>query len=326
MKPPVGYGASMQKPFLAAMLCLALLPVAGCAPSRKGAAQSINDAVAQLPGVASADFDYGSGWPKGDERFDLTAVLRDDATPEQAQELGKTFADSIAQKDFSADDVALEVKYRVVDRMNRVPSTSSAAISLDHGNGAGVPAALKEWLGIAQSPGVQSVRLNRPEGAVEITVDQNAKDGDLAALAKTYPDLDHAQWILTGGNLMQTKPFAEDYPEVYRIAGMVPDVALRDLWKKIVAEVGAAGEVSAETDMSRRETPTTVDVNFVTSRDREKNLAQAWMVLPLLEKLPQRAKVDFDGALFTIGGCTPADAGRNPDRLEVELRQKYEKC
>lgn len=89
-------------------------------------------------------------------------------------------------------------------------TASSAAISLDQGNGPGLPAALKEWPSIAQSPGVQSARLNRPEGTVEITVDQDAKDGDLAALAKTYPDLDHAQWILAGGNLMQTKPFAAD--------------------------------------------------------------------------------------------------------------------
>ena len=108
--------------------------------------------------------------------------------------------------------------------------------------------------------------------------------------------------------------------------GLVPDAALRDLWNRIVAEVGSAGEVSAQTDMSHRETPTTVDVNFLTSRDREQNLAQAWMVLPLLEKLPQQAKVDFGGALFVIGGCTPADAGRNPIPLEVELRQKFEKC
>jgi hypothetical protein len=161
---------------------------------------------------------------------------------------------------------------------------------------------------------------------VEITVDPNAKDGDLPALVKNHPDLDGAQWIVTGGNLTQTSLFAADYPGVYRVVGMIPDAALRELWKQIVAEVGAAGGVSADTDMSHRDVPTTVGVNFVTSRDREQNLAQTWMVLPLLAKLPQPAKVDFDGALFTIGGCTPVEAGRNPIPLEVELRQKYEKC
>lgn len=308
------------------MLCLAVLPIAGCAPNRTGAAKSIEDAIAHLPGVASSEFDYDSGWPKGDERFTLTVVLHDNATPDQAQELGKTFADSVVAEHLSGADTTLEVKYRVVDRMNQVPLTSSATIGLDHGNGDGLPAALKEWLAIAQSPGVHSVRLNRPDGTVEITVDQSAKDGDLSALAKTYPDLDRAQWILTGGNLTQTKPFAEDYPEVYRVAGMIPDAALRELWKQIVAEVGASGEVSAQTDMSHKDIPTTVTVNFPTSRDREQDLAQAWMVLPLLQKLPQQAKVDFDGALFVIGGCTPGEAGRSTLPLEIELRQKFEKC
>lgn len=297
-----------------------------CAPNRGGAAQSIDDAIAKLPGVASSEYEYDSGWPKGDERFALTAVLHANATPGQAEALGKTFADMVKAQDFSAFDVALEVKYRVIDRMNRVPMTSAATAGLDHGKDDGLPAALKEWLGIAQSPGVQSVRLNRPEGTVEITVDQNARDGDLQALAKTFPDLDRAQWVLTGGNLMQTAPFAEDYPEAYWFTGMTPDAALRDLWKQIVAEVGAAGEVSAETDMSHKDIPTTVVVNFPTSRDREQNLAQAWMVLPLLQKLPQPAKVDFAGALFTIGGCSPGEAGRSTLPLEIELREKFEKC
>ena len=322
----VGYGAAVRTRDLVAMLCLAVLPIAGCAPDRKGAAQSIDDAIAQLPGVASADIDYDSGWPKGNERFNLTAVLREDATPEQAQAVGTTFADMVTANDFSAFDVTLEVKYRVVDRMNQVPLTSAATVSLDHGTSQGLPGALKEWLGIAQSPGIQSVRMNRPEEAVEITVDPKAKDGDLQALATTYPDVARAQWAVTGGSLSETSPFAEDYPEVYRVQGMIPDAALRDLWTQIVAEVGAAGEVSAHTDMSHKDVPTTVDVNFLTSRSREQNLAQAWMVLPLLQKLPQKATVDFDGALFVIGGCTPGEAGRSTLPLEVELRQKFEKC
>jgi hypothetical protein len=316
----------MRKPYLAAILCLLMLPVAGCAPNRKGAAQSIDDAIAKLPGVASADFDYDSGWPKGDERFTLTAVLHDNATPDQAQAVGKTFADMVKANDFSAFDVALEVKYRVIERLNQVPLTSAATFSIDHGDAGGVPAALKEWLGIAQSPGVQSVRLIRPEGSLEITVAQDVKDGDLQALAKTYPDLDRAQWAVTGGSFTETEPFAEDFPEVYRVQGMIPDAALRDLWRQIVAEVGAAGEVSAQTDMSHKDVPTTVNVNFLTSRGREQNLAQAWMVLPLLQKLPQQAKVDFDGALFVIGGCLPGEAGRRTMPLEVELRKKFEKC
>lgn len=317
----------MRKPHLSALLCLALLPVGGCAPNREGAAQSIDAAVLALPGVASSYFEYDSGWPKGDERFDLTAVLRENATPDQAQALGATFADMVAAKDFSAFDVTLEVKYRVADRMNNVPMTSSAVVSLDHGNGAGLPAALQEWLSIAQSPGVQSVRMTRAEeGAVEVTVEQSAADGALQSLVRAHPVLDRAQWVVTGGNLTQTDPFAADYPGVYRVKGMIPDAALRDLWGKVVAEVGAAGGVNAETDMSRNDIPTTVTVNFLTSRDREQNLAQAWMVIPLLQKLPQPARVDFDGALFTIGGCTPGEAGTSTLTLEAELRQKFEKC
>lgn len=317
----------------AAVLGAAALSLAACAPNREGAAESIDAAVAALPGVASSQFDYDSGWPTGDERFNLTAVLKDNATPDEAQALGATFSDMVAAKGFSVSDVVLEVRYRVVDRMNNVPMTSSATVSLENGNGVGLPAALDEWLGIAQSPGVQSFRLIRAdgegadgEGAVELTVDQDAKDGDLQALTKAHPVLDRARWVVTGGSLTQTDPFAPDYPGVYQVKGMIPDTALRELWSRIVAEVGAAGGANAETDMSLRDIPTTVNVNFLTSRDREQNLAQAWMVLPLLQKLPQPAKVDFDGALFTIGGCTTGQAGRSTLPLEVELRQKFEKC
>ncbi len=318
----------MRKPFLAALLCCVVLPVSGCSPNRKGAAESIDAAIAQLPGVASADFEYDAGWPKGDERFNLTAVLKENATPAQAQALGQTFADMVAAKDFSAFDVILEVRYRVVDRMNNVPMTSSATVGLDHGDGAGLPAALADWLSIAQSPGVQSFRMSKADGdgAVEITVDPNAKDADLQALAKSRPALDRAEWVVTGGNLTQTDPFAEDYPGVYRVKGMIPDAALRQLWGQIVAEVGAAGGVNGETDMSRKDIPTNVEVNFLTSRNREQNLAQAWMVLPLLQKLPQQAKVDFAGALFVIGGCLQGEEAKSTLPLEVELRQKFEKC
>ena len=249
-----------------------------------------------------------------------------DRDGEEARMVGGAVRNALMGLPIADIDIATTATPDIVMRRAADAGLRALPTGLDHGTDDGLPAALKEWLGIAQSPGVQSVRLNRPEGTVEITVDQNARDADLQALAKTFPDLDRAQWVLTGGNLMQTAPFAEDYPEAYWFTGMTPDAALRDLWKQIVAEVGAAGEVSAETDMSHKDIPTTVVVNFPTSRDREQNLAQAWMVLPLLQKLPQPAKVDFAGALFTIGGCSPGEAGRSTLPLEIELREKFEKC
>ena len=50
------------------------------------------------------------------------------------------------------------------------------------------------------------------------------------------------------------------------------------------------------------------------------------MVLPLLEKLPSPVKVDFDGAVFVIGGCSEPGPGHTSSDLEAELRGKYEKC
>jgi hypothetical protein len=249
-------------------------------------------------------------------------VLRDGATPEQAKAVGATFADQVSAKDFSGFEVGLIVQYRVVGTMNHVPLTSSAAFAFTDANRPDNQTAdsLAEWLAVAQSPGVQSARFGERVG---ITVDQSATDGDLQALVRNDPGLDRATWTLIGGSLRQVSPNDPEYPEAYDVTGMLPDAALRQLWRDIVAEVGAVGEVKAETDMARGQNPTTVTVNFRTARAREQNLAQAWMVLPLLEKLPQPAKVDFDGAVFTFGGCSPPGAGSD---LEKELRQKYEKC
>lgn len=312
---------------MAAAASLALTLVAGCAADRRGDVDSINAAITQLPGVASSAPAYDSGWRRGDRHFGLTAVLRDDATPQQAQAIGATFTDLVNARDFSAFEVDLEVKYRVVDAMNHVPLTSSAAFALgeaDSPTSAVVSDSLREWLDIARSPGVQSARLGERVG---VTIDQAATDGDLQTLLKNHPDLDSATWTVVGGSLRQVSINDPDYPEAYDVVGMLPDETLRALWGRIVAEVGAAGEVSAKTDMAQKDPakpPTTVNVNFPTSRDREQNLAQAWMALPLLEKMPLPARVDFDGAVFVIGGCSATGPGSSA--LETELRHKYEKC
>lgn len=314
----------MKAAVLVASLAVASLTfasLAGCADHR-GDADAVNTAITHLPGVASSEVDYDSGWRRGDQRLRLTTVLADGAAPEQAKAVGATFVEAMNTKDFTGADVGLEVRYRVVDAMNHVPLTSSATFAFTdaHRPDGQTADSLREWLAVAQSPGVQSARFGERVG---ITVDQAATDGDLPALVRSHPGLDRATWTLVGGSPRQVSPNTPDYPEAYDVTGMVPNVALGRLWRDIVAEVGAAGEVRAETDTARAPNPTTVTLNFATPRDREENLGQAWMVLPLLEKLPQPAKVDFDGALFVFGGCSAPGTGSD---LETELRQKYEKC
>jgi hypothetical protein len=311
----------------AVVAVLAMMVLAGCVSSRERAADSITDAITPMPGVASAEMEYDAGWRRGDQQFGLTAVLHNDATPAQARAVGEKFTDLVEAADFSAFEVDLAVKYRVIDIMNQVPLTSSARFTV---GGTNPPAAdgLREWLEIAQSPGVQSVRLNPPE-PVGITIDPVATDRDLQALLKAHPDLNSATWTVVGGSPREVSRNAPDYPEVYQVIGMLPDAGLRSLWGQIVAEVGAAGGVSAKTDVAQKDLaapPTVVDVNFPTSRDREQNLAQAWMVLPLLAKLPLPAKVDFDGAVFVIGGCSSPASRNSSSGTEAELRRKSEKC
>lgn len=309
-----GFGRTLVAVAVTAML-------AGCSPGRGGTAESIAAAVAQLPGVASSTFDYESGWPRGDEHFTLTAVLRDNATPDQAYALGKTFSDRVKAQDFTGFERTLVVKYRVTDRMNDVPLSTVATFT----DPDAVAESLRGWLAVAQSPGIQSVTYTQSDQAMDITVAPDATDAALRELARAQPDVDRAEWLVVGGSLTETSPFAADHPEVYRVRGRIPDAALRDLWVRIVAEVGAAGVIAASTD-SARDIPTAVDLNFPTARDREQNLAQAWMVLPLLQKLPLPATVNFDGAVFVMGGCSDPDPSRNVSPTEVELRRKYETC
>lgn len=294
---------------------------AACAPGRERAAESIDAAIAAMPGVASSTSEYDSGWPRGNERFGLTAVLRDNATPDQARALGKAFADRV-NTDLAGLDAEFEVKYRVVDRVNGVPLTSAAGFD----NPDGAAERLQEWLAVAQSPGVQSTRFSGRDGTVAVTVEQSATDTDLQNLVAAHPGLDQAEWVVVGGSPAETSIYSDTFPEVYRVRGRIPDASLREVWTRIVAEVGGTGQITAETDMARKDIPTTVELNFPTSRDNEQGIAQAWMALPLLAKLPQPSRVDFDGAVFIIGGCSPREPNRNAEPLEAELRQKYEKC
>lgn len=310
----------------AVILGIATLSLSGCAPDRQGAAEAIDAAVAQLPGVGSSTFNYESGWPKGDERFALTAVMRDNATPDQAAAVGETLSERLTESGLATSDVTLEVKYRVQDRMNNIPLSSIAMFAVDPAGRPAMADGLHEWLAIAQSPGVQSVRLNRPGNAVDITIATDATDSGLAALVAAHPDARGAEWIVVGGSITETSIYAAGHPEAYRVKGTIPDATLRDTWTRIVGEVGATGQITAETDMSRTDVRTTVDLNFPTSRDNEQGIAQAWLAIPLMEKLPQPARVDFDGATFMLGGCSAAEPDRTSPPLETELRQKYEKC
>jgi hypothetical protein len=305
--------------------------VAGC--SAPGPAQNISSSIEQLPGVASSSISYDTTWWGAAHNVRLTTVLADSATPEQAQAVGQAFTES-AGRDLADSDVDFTVDYRVVDR-EHPPLTSTANFRFagpDRPATQTVTDALREWLTVAQSPGVQSAVFDQPPAgprAVRITVDRGAKDAELQALVRDHPDLATATWAVVGGSLTEASPLAADYPEVYTVTGMVPDERLRELWRHIVSSLGETGIASADTDMSRvadKLPPTNVVVNFPSSRNREQSVATAWLMLPLLQGLPQPAKVDFNGDMFTMGGCSGPDDAVSGSHRQAELRSKFERC
>ncbi len=288
-----------------------------------------------MPGVISSTISYDNTWWGAARNVRLTAVLANAATPDQAEAIGKAFTESAGPTDF---DVDLTVDYRVVDR-ERPPLTSTANFHFagpDRPTVQSIAGALREWLTVAQSPGVQSVGFDQPAAdgpagsrAVRITVARGAKDAELQALVRDHPDLATATWTVVGGSLTEGSPLAADYPEVYTITGIVPDERLRELWRRIVSSLGETGVAAADTDMSRvasKLPPTNVVVNFPSSRNREQSVATAWLMLPLLQGLPQPAKVDFNGDIFTMGGCSGADDSSSGSARQAELRTKFERC
>lgn len=314
----------------ATVLVLAAALLAGCSNSQ--VAQTLNSRIEQQPGVASSTTSYDPAWWKNDHPLDLTVVLDRNATPEQAAALGSTMTELLSGKDFTDCVITLAVDYRVIDGAGSLPVTSTARWAFGPGDRpTTLSESLREWLTVAQSPGVQSAGVSQPpsdvDSAFRVTVDNAANDPDLQALVRNHPELEAATWVVIAGTPTQASVHAEDHPEVYRLTGMVPDAKLRERWSEIVAKLGGAGEVAARTDLARKDgPPTRVDVNFPTSLNREQSLAQAWMMLPLLAGLPQPAKVNFNGDMFTMGGCSGPDAQSTRSDLEKELRAKFERC
>lgn len=317
----------------AAALALTATVIAGC--SGQGSAQTLGRSIEQMPGVISSTVSYDTTWWGAARDVRLTTVLANTATAEQAGAVGKAFTESAGSADL---DVDLTVDYRVVDR-DRPPLTSTANFRFagpDRPTVQTVTDALREWLTIAQSPGVQSVGFDQPRPggpagsrAVRITVERGAKDDELQALVRDHPDLATATWTVVGGSLTSASPLAADYPEVYTVTGMVPDERLRELWRRIVSSLGETGIAAADTDMSRvasKLPPTNVVVNFPSSRNREQSVATAWLMLPLLQGLPQPARIDFNGDIFTMGGCSGADDSSSGSKRQAELRTKFERC
>lgn len=295
----------------AALAVLCAVTLAACGTGRQEA-QSIATAIRQLPGVASAESDYQSGWT-GASRLALTVVLDPTATPPQGAELGRTVTELLDRNGFTGAHATLTVDY---------PATvakSSARFSFD-GPPSAVSDALGEWLDIARSAGVASV--NWVDG-LQVTVGPAATDGDLRGIAQKRPNV---TWILIGLVDPLDSASRADLHETYEVRGMVPDQKLRDRWNQIVAELGAVGQVNARSQVGANP-PTDVTVNIPTAYgDRSQSLAQAWMTFPLLQGLPLPARVEFGGDVFTIGGCTPVDPAHAASNLEAELRQKFERC
>lgn len=310
---------------------IALGMITGCSTNR--AAESLNSTITGLPGVATSTTTYDPAWWKNEHPLGLSVVLERNASPEQAQALGRTLTELMNGKDFAdSTAITLAVDYRVIDGAGSVPVTSTARFAFGPGDRpTTLPETLREWLTVAQAPGVQSAGVNQPlsedDSEFRVTVDNAATDDDLQALVRNHPELESATWAVVAGSPTQASVHAEDHPEVYRLTGMVPDAKLRERWSEIVAKLGGAGEVVARTDMGRNDgPPTTVNVNFPTSLNREQSVAQTWMMLPLLEGLPQPAKVNVHGDMFTMGGCSGADAPSARSDFEKELRQKFERC
>ncbi|WP_313675994.1 hypothetical protein [Mycolicibacterium sp.] len=328
-------GRYVRSVYWAAALTLTATVLAGC--SGQGSVQTLGRSIEQMPGVISSTVSYDTTWWGAARNVRLTTVLANAATADQAEAIGKAFAES-AGSDLADVDVDLTVDYRVVER-ERPPLTSTANFHFagpDRPTVQGVTEALREWLTVAKSSGVQSVGFEQPAAggpagsrAVRITVARGAKDTELQALVRDHPDLATATWTVVGGSLTEASPLAADYPEVYTVTGMVPDERLRELWRRIVSSLGENGIAAADTDMSRvasKLPPTNVVVNFPSSRNREQSVATAWLMLPLLQGLPQPARVDFNGDLFTMGGCSGADDSSSGSARQAELRTKFERC
>lgn len=315
---------------------MAICCLAGCGfPDRRGAADSIRQAIGTMPGVADAQARYDTSFDGG-AHFTLTVTLGPTTTADQAAAVGRTFVDRMVAADFANFDVLLELKrpqgaavsqftVRFPDATHADPSAQAVADTAGW------------WLDVARSPAVGAATVSLPQGNTGVELRIDADDAVVAELMHVHPQLESARWTVS-----VPAPNPVDRPNTYEVTGTFPNHAARAAWQRVTAQLSRIDTASATTHLPpQQQPPTAVTVGLGFDPGREQDFERvARGVAPLLADLPLPALLQLHGRVqgpdrvvdrdlaVTVGGCTPADPKYThpTEPLEAELRSKYEKC
>lgn len=337
---------------LGAVAVLAALALTSCGfPDRHDAADSISKAIRAMPGVINTDGRYDTSFAGGAHYY-LTVTLSGASSDEQGAAVARTFVKQIIDADFKHFDVKLDLEYQ---RPGAGDATSRLEVNyaFDDDVHTGLSAdAVAEgtawWLDIARSPAIAGVSVSLPldnsyadvNPPLRVALSVDADDVSLAALIRHHPQLNSAIWTV---GLPSPKPHAQ--PRSYDSRGRFPDHRSRQVWQRLVDQVGPFDTATATTQIPPKNgrTPTTVKIALTFDHGRENDLERvARDVTPLLTELPGPVRFQLNTRVMdpasgnvvdqdltvTVGGCTQdgESQGDNHPALEAELRHAYERC
>ncbi|ORA37479.1 hypothetical protein BST20_13615 [Mycobacterium branderi] len=317
--------------------------MSGCGfPDRRGAANTIGDAIRAMPGVTSAEVDYHTSFDGG-AHFKLYVALADNASDTQAADVGRTFVDRMRAADFAEFHVELAVTYKASSDANTTAPGSSATFTYQFSRtGRGGPSSsqvadsLALWLQVGQSPATTGVLLNQPSWggppssrSITVYLPPSVTDAAIADLIHAHSELARATWQV---NSPAANRFGQ--PRTYAVRGPFPDQRRRELWQQILNQIGPDDGAQATTDtieVHPEVAPTRVEIDVASGRDEQQRFEHiAHTVTPLLPGLGLpisfRLMAYVDQIEFTLGGCDRPDPRHTSSPLENELRRQFQRC
>ncbi|WP_148223322.1 hypothetical protein [Segniliparus rotundus] len=309
-------------------------------PDRRSEANSVGATVRALPGVASADVRYDTSFDGG-AHFDLDVKLADNASAAQAAAMGRVFVDRMRASELDQFDVTLNVQYRFTSSTANEPARgSSATLKFNERanppngpSGAETSDSLALWLTVAQSPFFFGVGMTQPtfEGPdssrdmfIELPFDTD--DATISDFIHEHPGLDTATWVTTIPDWE-----AGLRPAAYKLRGEFPDKHRRELWKKLLKQLGASDKIDLEIDAIKApagRAPVYLEIIDHSSKEKVPQVARsvAAAALGFGDIVDLRFGSEYGRIELVEGVCEQPQPSKLLADLENELRQQYKHC
>ena len=347
------FGKRLSAAAAAVLAILLLFGLHSCVYSTDRAAKELQNTMRALPGVRDSSMNFHDNWYQG-SMLSLHVTMDDRADEDQVVDAVRTFTEAalrsrLRQMDQADFSLELPTPGRE-DYLNDFNANSRLSIEAGRSSRVsteGVESAVRAWMDVVRSPGVQSARLSIPAGrypenypkdeenfGLSVTVEPDSTDAQIMdldrrfrALSEQSPALRETTWLVyTGSADRKNIDDPRDF-RAYRL-GIPPTTEVKNLISRIVDAFGEGVDVRANAPAETKHFgwAMEIDVPLSDGPDRYETLMRKVAFIPLVRELPGPGLVRLGTDTVIVGGCTTTNNKNQPSELEAELRRKYEKC